>query len=335
VAFVYPDRLPFGRAVPPGLFAERRRKLAARLAGAGYASALVIGTADEYGDLAYLTNHIPPRTETARLLLLSGGDSTLFARSWREDLVCVDRVEPPAALGSAPAPSLRLGAGEAPSQSGPDRSLKHPAEIEVLREAAVVGAIGLEAALACVLPEATEKHVAAAGVAAALRAGADDCRCRVRAEDGHPGPARWPDASDAVLESGRLVSIELTGANQGYRFQIARTARVGGDRGGEPPDRLEECAKAMALALRPGLAAAPALRRLLEAATATGLEVDPDLGGGIGLDLLEPPLLRPGAGDCLEPGQTVCLRLCAGALLHADMLLIEAGGAERLSSPFS
>jgi len=37
----------------------------------------------------------------------------------------------------------------------------------------------------------------------------------------------------------------------------------------------------------------------------------------------------------LEPGQTVCLRLCAGALLHADMLLIEAGGAERLSSPFS
>lgn len=333
MAFVYPDRLPFGRAVPPSVFEERRRALAARLVRAGFASALVTGRYDEYGDLAYLTNHVPPYGETAHLLLLHDARATLFARSWREDLVCVDQVESPAALTPGPEPRAHLGLDRVRDHARllADRSVKHPAEVELLREAAAVSAIGLEAALATVLPEATEKHVAAAAVAAALRAGADECRCRVRL-DRHPGPDGWPDATDRLLAPMRPVAIELTGAHQGYRFRTARTVVVGRAPGEEVLARFTVCAESMRAALLPGVDAELARRRLLELVVAAGLEADPDFGGGIGLDIVEPPLLQPGTSDRLELGQTVCLRLCAGSMVHADMVLIQAAGAQRLST---
>jgi hypothetical protein len=220
--FDYPERHGFGLGVPAAVFRERQARLRAFVRGAGLEAAVVAGSWWRYGAVAWLANHVPAAGETALLRVAADGPAILYADACRQDLVVVDGVRPRA---DGPAHAETPGvAGWLSAQ----RAVKEDAEIDLLDEAETVASLGAEAAVSLTLPEATERHVAAAGMSAALRAGADGCRCLVRSGPLTAEAARWPDAGDRVLQPGEPVLIDLRGACQGYRFRLVHTVAVGG-----------------------------------------------------------------------------------------------------------
>ncbi|MFO7245224.1 MAG: Xaa-Pro peptidase family protein [Bacillota bacterium] len=90
-------------AIPPDRFHERRERFRQELRAAGLDGAVVVGRSfyDRPGDLAYLTNHLPPFPASeftgeasglghGALVLAAGGGEILVADHLREDLVAVE-----------------------------------------------------------------------------------------------------------------------------------------------------------------------------------------------------------------------------------------------------
>jgi Xaa-Pro dipeptidase len=192
------------------------------------------------------------------------------------------------------------------------RQVKSPAEQDLLRQAAAVAAAGLAAAVSAVKPGVSEREVCAAGVGAALLAGADFVRyLRV-----HSGPwatwtSRWPQATDRVIGQGEMVTLDLIGARQGYQFDVLRTT-VAGEVSPEQRRLLEaglEATTAAVEAARPGVPAehlvAVAHDRI--AAAGFGGYARPFAGHAIGLETVEEPYLLPGVATPLRPGMALCV----------------------------
>ncbi|HEU0116381.1 MAG TPA: M24 family metallopeptidase, partial [Thermomicrobiales bacterium] len=109
------------------------------------------------------------------------------------------------------------------------RRIKSPAEQRLLREAARCADAGLRAAVARIgQPGSTERDVSAAGIAAAIEAGADFVRYfRVHSGPWSAAGSRWPPAMDRVIESGDVVAMDVIGAFGGYGFDVNRTTVKG------------------------------------------------------------------------------------------------------------
>lgn len=319
--FDYPERHPFGLGIPTEEFAARRLRLQAYLGATGAPGASVWGSSSEPADLAYLANHFPPPGESAWLHVPNEGEAVLYADRHRPDLVMVDSVRPlaqrPRAFGIA-----------VPGELAAMREIKSAAELALLADAATVAAIGLEAGLATVLPGATERHVAAAAVAAALGAGADECRCSVLAGRWAGPLSRWPDASDEPLVSAEPVVIELWGARQGYRFREAVTIRVG-ERA--PLAELDRALAEILPQLRPGTsfrtACAMAARALAEESGPAG-----GLGWGIGLGPAELPFVSRRAKGRLLKDQVLVVNLALEAGALRRVVAIGPTGGRQLGS---
>jgi hypothetical protein len=318
VEFEYPERHPFGLGVPAGEFTARLRRLQAYLKEMGIAEADVWGSASQPGDIAYLSNHFPPPGEVAWLQVPVDGEPVLYADTHRPDLVMVGTVRPLS--------ERRPSSGAAvPGELATMRQIKSPAELALLAGAATTAAVGLEAGLATVIAGATERHVAAAAIAAAISAGADECRCAVRSGR-WTGPARrWPDASDEQLRTGEPVVIEIRGACQGYRFQEARTIRVGD---AEPLPELELALQDVLAKLQAGTtfktARDQAARRMAE----HGCSAPTDLAWGIGLSEGELPFVNVHEDGRLLDGQVVVLNVTAESGLLRRMVAIGESGAQ-------
>ena len=337
--FVYEERYPFGRAVPPHAFADRRRAVQGRLEAEGCSSALVRGGCRRYGDLAYLTNHIPPSGTVAALHLPVQGNGTLYADVYRPDLVAVERVEP---LANIPPPGDRvallgpwlpeLAPGTPVTWLDEARMIKSAAELAVLADAAVVGAIGLEAGLATALPGGTERHVGAAAVSAAIRAGADAVRCAVRAGAWTRAAARWPEISDQPIGADDLVLIDVRGSYQGFRFRAARTMTVGRAASDilRAAGAAERALAASMAALHPGAPLAAVCRAAESAAADQGDPLDPHLGHGIGYDAVESPSLDRDAQGWIRPGMVLSLIIRANPVLLVQPVAVDEAGGRAL-----
>lgn len=191
------------------------------------------------------------------------------------------------------------------------RRVKSPAEQAALRRAAEVADAGLRAALERVRPGATEAEICAVGTAAALAAGADFVRyLRV-----HSGPwsgwsSRWPQATRRSFEPGDFVKLDIIGAVEGYGFDVLRVTVAGA-----PGEKQREILAAIAAATEAAIAwATPGtpVRALVEAAHAALIErgfdePGPFVGHGIGLETVEPPLLRADQSAELLAGEVLCI----------------------------
>jgi Xaa-Pro aminopeptidase len=192
------------------------------------------------------------------------------------------------------------------------RVVKSPAEQDLLRRAASVADVGLRAALGRIRPGTTEAGVCAAGIAAAMEAGADFIRyLRV-----HSGPyssygSRWPQATSRVIEEGELVTLDIIGAVRGYQFDVLRTAVAGGA-DGEQRRLLGAVARALEAAVaaaRPGATCGDLVRLangLLDEA-GYGAHARTFMGHGIGLETVEDPYLTPDSTTRLVPGMVLCI----------------------------
>ena len=213
------------------------------------------------------------------------------------------------------------------------RQIKSPREQALLARAAACADAGLGAAIAELRAGASEREAAAAGTAAALRAGADHVRyLRVHSGEWSERAARWPPALDRVPADDELVMIDVIGACDGYAFDVARTIALA-----EPTrarrELLEACAAAAdaaALACRAGRH----VRDVLAAASAVyagaGLAAHARAfaGHGIGVETVEAPLLSSasarvelvaGMALCVEPG--VAVPGVGGALIEHELLV--------------
>lgn len=192
------------------------------------------------------------------------------------------------------------------------RIIKSPAERALLRRAAGVADTGLRAALGRVREGATETAVCAAGLAAAMEAGADFVRyLRV-----HSGPyssfgSRWPQAMPRIMEQGDLVAMDIIGAAQGYQFDVLRTTIVGAPDAEHRKflDAVARAAEAATNAARPGAVCGDLVRLasgLLEK-DGYGKHARAFMGHGIGLETVEEPYLTPEIATRLEPGMVICV----------------------------
>lgn len=304
------------------------------------------------------------------------GPTTLLVDGgfYRDDLVVADdvRVSPDLPMGTAAA---FLDLGLAASQVGlvgedilplaffgelldqvpeldlcPDEGLvarqrlvKSPAEQALLRRAAEVAGIGLQAALEAMRPGVTERQVCAAGTAAALAAGADFVRyLRVHSGPWSAWPSRWPQATGRAIQAGDIVTLDIIGAYQGYGFDVLRTT-VCGEPGSEARRLLEAALQATQRAMdaaRAGASATAVHRAGCQALEEAGYgaHLPGSAGHGIGLETVEAPLLRPGVATRLEPGMALCIepglfiRGQIGACIEQEVIVQESGPPEVITA---
>ncbi len=264
-------------------------------------------------------------------------------RSYRKDLVVIDEVRSDTDLVRALVGALRdraVGAGHvglvgedimpvalhrAVLQALPgldlppaddlvrgQRLIKSPAGQILLRHAAGVADVGLHAALGRIRHGVRETEVCAAGVAAAMEAGADFVRyLRV-----HSGPysaygSRWPQAMPRPMEQGELVTMDIIGASGGYQFDVLRSTVVGApdDERRRFLDAVARAADAAVEASRPGVECRDLVRIAngLLADAGYGQHTRTFIGHGIGLETVEEPYLTPDTATRLEPGMVVCI----------------------------
>lgn len=218
------------------------------------------------------------------------------------------------------------------------RLVKGPWEIECLQRALGIAEEAVNAVLQMLEVGVTERQAA------------DLFEAEVRARGGVPflttiGVAErsaFPcvPPSERTLRLGNLVRFDLGCTYRGYHADLGRTAVLG-----TPLPRQEACQHAIeqglaaaVAAARPGVPASRLLDVAVEAVRAAGLpRFDRhDVGGGIGLDPVEPPRLAAGEVTTLEPGMV--LRIDTpyyepgwGGVHVKDTILVTRAGAHVLN----
>ena len=307
------------------------------------------------------------------LLLPVAGEPTLLTdpRRHRDDLVAVTDVRAAADLGAAvvallherqlstariglvgddilPAAFDRYFARELPGlrlEPEPSivaglRLIKSPTEQALLRQAARCADAGLSATYDLIqAAPINEREVCAAGIAAAMRAGADFVRY-FRVHSGHWSAAgsRWPQAMDRMIAPGEIVAVDIIGAYGGYGFDVNRTI-VAGTPDEEQRELLEtvhEATERAVAACRAGITVAT----VADAANAVfgpsrfASNAGPMMGHGIGLETVEEPYLQVGGTTEFRPGMTLCVEPglfvpnWAGAAIEQEIIIRESGAPE-------
>ncbi|MCC6315568.1 MAG: aminopeptidase P family protein [Thermomicrobiales bacterium] len=223
------------------------------------------------------------------------------------------------------------------------RRIKSPAELALLRRAALCADAGLFAAAGVIARSGTtEREVGAAGTAAALLAGADFVRYfRV-----HSGPwsavgSRWPQAMDRVIEPGEVVVLDAVGACNGYAFDVNRTI-VKGAPDAETRAALDLVDQATVAATAACVAGARTGDIVMAArAVLAGTPWETNLGGmmghGIGLETVEEPYITADENAPLEAAMTLCVEPGIsvpgqfGATIEQEIIINPVGPPEIIS----
>lgn len=309
----------------------------------------------------------------AIFLLPIQGESVLLTdpRGYRVDLVPVADVRRVADLGAAAIALLRerglergriglVGADIFPAafdrafaaalpglRLEPDRDIiagmrriKSPAEQALLRRAARCADAGLRAAVEALGGgEVTEREVCAAGIAAAMRAGADFVRyLRVHSGPWSAAGSRWPQAMDRRIEPGDVIEFDIVGAYQGYQFDVNRVTALG-RLDAERERLLDTAAEAVDGAVAACVAGARVADIVARAREVIGRSPFAEhmgamMGHGIGLETVELPYLQATGGELLEPGMVLCVEPgifvpgWAGAAIEQEVIIQAEGPAE-------
>jgi Xaa-Pro aminopeptidase len=220
------------------------------------------------------------------------------------------------------------------------RTVKSPAEIELLREAARISDLGMEAGIALVDTGVTEMEMVAAAESTIRAHGAELAFTTVAGSGPRTGLTTFLPA-DRMIEDGDLVVLDLGARVGGYHGDMCR-AVVRGSPDATQRRLLEAARDAVAAgvaAMRPGV-------RIHEVHAAARMAVEEaGLGEhfwghymphGIGAAQHETPLglgdgefeLREGTVVCVEPG--IAIPGVGGVVLE-EMVAVQAEGAEVLT----
>jgi Xaa-Pro dipeptidase len=189
------------------------------------------------------------------------------------------------------------------------RRSKFAEEVQLLRHAALLAQRGIVAAFGALRPGVTERQLAAV-VAQDMSAGGGRPQfvvvttgARAALSDVLPG--------DSQVRAGDLVRFDVGCSYEGYASDIARTA-VAGPPTAQQRDRyaaLEAGQAAQLAALRPGVTAGDLFDIAVRTVEEHGLRPyrRHHCGHAIGMAGYETPVISPGVGTVVEPGDVYCL----------------------------
>jgi Xaa-Pro aminopeptidase len=364
--------------VPPAGFPPRLARLQAAIAAAGHDAWLVYGDALRYGDLAYLTHFLPRVRGALLLVPRAGEPTLLVAVGSRDipaakTLTWVEDVRPFTRLPGEIAKLIRerglerariglVGVEEGlaitdweqvqallpevhwePADAAVLRDLrasKDATELAALRHVAGLVCEGLAAAAEALRPGARERAVLAAIDRCLRYRAVEDVRLLIASGPRASTGLRPPD--DRRLAAGDVVLLHLAAEYQRYWAEAGQTFVLGAPDAATRAlaEAAERAVAALADGARPGVAAGALADAALASLDprAAMLSTSYGLGHGIGLDLEEPPALRPGAPDPLVAGAVLALHVVLhGAdgrgALATRLVVVGPGGVEPLLAP--
>lgn len=221
------------------------------------------------------------------------------------------------------------------------RRIKEPREVQLLDEAAKVGEKALRRAMQAIIPGKKEWEISADVTRYGLELGAEYV-VRTRVHSGEAaGSLRWPLFSHRVIQSGDLVTVDFIGWYRGYAFDLLGTVVAGQGRDGRK--RYLEVARSLTAAacdaIKPGKSVQEIIREtqlFLSSQGESRLSMS-FFGHGIGIEVVESPLMHGDSNAILEAGMTLCVeptlitpegeRMC-----FEDEILVTKDGRRRLTS---
>lgn len=239
-------------------------------------------------------------------------------------------------------PRLRISdAGGAWSQL---TAIKHPGEIELIREAVRVADLGAKAAFAAIRPGISEHRVAAEAIYAMRRNGSEFEPFLPLIASGYNTSMFERVATEKTIRSGEMVIIDVGAVVRGYTGDLGRTVICG-----DPTPEQKTIYKATHLALeeakkliRPGVTCHEIDRRAREVITDAGFGqylYSGNTGHQLGYGLHGEPLvdrnvdfeLAENMVMCLEPRIVLPERPDIGGAHLEDVVCVTAGGFEQLN----
>lgn len=238
----------------------------------------------------------------------------------------------------------RLGAERvvaAPGHPEALRAVKDDAEIAALRRACAVTAAAWRDLLGWLRPGLSERAVARRLRDALEDAGADGLAFDTIVASGPHGARPHHRPGARVLSAGDCVTVDFGAMVDGYRADMTRTAALG-----EPDPALRRIADLVVAVQTAGVAAVvagaaagdvdAACREPITAAGHGDGFLHPT-GHGVGLDVHEHPILRPGARATLRPRMAVTVEPGVyvpglGGVRVEDTVLVTDGHADVLTA---
>lgn len=227
-----------------------------------------------------------------------------------------------------------------------DRLMLHKtgAEVELLRRAAEIADVGMEAAFAAIAPGRTELEVAG-HAEAAMRAAGNEFVWSVTGTELGSGYRQWYEEGFTVqpsnkrIQRGDIVTVDLHPMYECYLGDLALNAVVG-----EPSPEQQSLAAAWKAvcetileSLRPGEVIADIARAAKSTAEKSGYGdyLMPLLGHGLGTDARIPPIIIESNDERLEPNTIVEVHVHmsvpgVGGLKLETATLVTEDGCERL-----
>ncbi|NHI83793.1 MAG: aminopeptidase P family protein [Candidatus Thorarchaeota archaeon] len=221
------------------------------------------------------------------------------------------------------------------------RQVKDDAEIESIRNAALVAEIGIRTAFELVVPGVAE-DTASVEIEAAMRAAGGQVQ-GIRAAVLSGGNARFLHAQPMPRRIGTddLVVVDITVSDSGYFAEVARTLHTG--KPSKEQSRAHEAMLRMCSIAEEKLASGSSIadvtnsmiKSIKKQPCQTGL-IWP-IGNSIGLDLQEPPSLFPENKLVLREGMVfsihpACYIEDLGCIKMADVLLVTRDASETITS---
>jgi Xaa-Pro aminopeptidase len=211
------------------------------------------------------------------------------------------------------------------------RMAKSVQEVELLREAAGVVDVALQAGLGAIRAGISQIEVEEIIRRAAMQAGADFV-ARVRVSSGsHISALKWPMAGAQTLENGDFVFMDVIGWRKNYGFDASRVTVVGKPTA-EQVDYLEHMIEAtqwMIDEMKPDRG----FRFSLTESRGRTIQV---AAHGIGLEICENPWITAGKDFVLTPGMVLCVEPQViskqfGGMAVEEIVLVTDNGAELLT----
>lgn len=224
------------------------------------------------------------------------------------------------------------------------RSIKSPAEIDMLRRASAIGSRMIEAMMEAAVPGASHGDVVAAGLSYLVPAGGMLYNSFMASGRGGD-PTRFAKSnfptwgSEKRLEKGDWIRLGISGAVDGYVFDLARAKAVGpvSARQIELFDAAISCVEETIAAIRPGATAGDLGAAGLGRQSSLGFAIDgvfSAMGHGIGLGWDDPWLAR-GVKTEIVPNMVLSVErtITQDGYLgdYEESVLITEGGYERIT----
>lgn len=218
------------------------------------------------------------------------------------------------------------------------RRTKTPGEIERLRASAGLASAGIEAAIAAAGVGLTELDLMAVVGRTMMEGGGLPTFLVVTSGERSAYSDAW--ATQRRLEKGDLVRFDVGCTLDGYWSDVGRTAVVG-----EPTALQAERYRAIFAGedeqlrrLRPGVRAQDLFDEAVATVESAGLTPyrRHHCGHAIGLEVYEPPFVKPDDQTVLEEGMVLCLEtpfyeLGWGGMMVEDTVLVTESGHERFT----